>query len=206
MVKEILVVKTDKLFINYFQGFKSINEKDYLPIILKNFEYQERNEALENNAGFKQLINYIFIINPKTKKIFAYKRDKKYSQDYKEMRLHNKISLGIGGHIDKEDSGDVIYDSMLRELEEEVVMEKYSRPKIVGFINDDSEMVGKVHFGVVSILETEQEVSSREGDEIKEAGFYSINEIEKLFSSPENEVEGWTRIMWPFVRDYINSL
>ncbi|MEK6819167.1 MAG: phosphoesterase, partial [Nanoarchaeota archaeon] len=89
MVREILVVKKDLLFgEKYFQGFCPIDEKDYLEIVLNNFEYQERNDLLENNPDFQQIIPYVWIINKKEGRVFLYKRAKTGN----EGRLHDKYS------------------------------------------------------------------------------------------------------------------
>ena len=76
---------------------------------------------------------------------------------------------------------------------------------LFGYLNDDSNDVGKVHFGIVAIAETTEDV--RKGDnEMVHGNFYSVGELEKIFSDSENNVETWTQLSWPFVRDYVNSL
>jgi predicted NUDIX family phosphoesterase len=67
-----------------------------------------------------------------------------------ETRLHGKLSLGVGGHINPVDAdGTVLATTMARELHEElsVLGEVVQRP--IGFINDDTQPVGRVHLGVV---------------------------------------------------------
>lgn len=205
MDKEALVVKRDILFNNRtFQGFLPFAEHDYISLILANLEYHLRGDKLENDANLQQIIPYVWIVNPISKKIFAYQRASG-KQNYKEVRLMNKISCGIGGHIDREDSDNPIEKAMMRELMEEVVMKEYPQPKIVGFLNDDSDSVGRVHFGVVAIVETNEDV--QKGDNEMESGrFYSIEELEALFSDSKNEVESWTKISWLFVKDYLLRL
>ena len=205
MGKEALVVKKEILFQDkYFQDFLSSLEHDYISKISKNYFYHQRGEELENNSSLKQIIPYVWIINPDKKEIFAYKRASG-KQNYKEVRLMNKISCGIGGHIEKEDSNNPIENAMMRELMEEVKMKEYPKPKIIGYLNDDSNSVGRVHFGVVAIAETTAKV--KKGDsEMAHGKFYSIKELENILSNPENEVESWTRISWPFVKDYLKNL
>ena len=98
MVK-ILVVKTEDLFKDHhFEGFRSIDEKDYIDYILNNHYYEERNEDLENNPEHTQIIPYVWIINPLLKKAFIYQRS--LGKDYQETRHINKYSGGVGGHVD----------------------------------------------------------------------------------------------------------
>ncbi|MEK6909240.1 MAG: NUDIX domain-containing protein [Nanoarchaeota archaeon] len=204
MGDEILVVKRDVLFKESdFQGFNPIDEKNYLDIILENYNYLIRTHGLENDSSIKQPIPYVWILNPSEKKIFLYKRSKTGN----EGRLRDKFSGGVGGHIDKkteENSDNPILDAMIRELKEEVFIKEYPIPKIVGFVNDDSDTVGEVHFGIVALAETDHEVKPIE--DMTHGKFYSINEIEEIFSSSNNEVESWTRISWPFIKDYLSKL
>lgn len=203
MGKEILVVKREVLFREGdFQGFVSSDFRNFIESIIKNFEYKNR-EEIEYNSEWQQPIPYVWIVNPKTKKLFTYRRAS--DRSYRDQRLRNKWSCGIGGHIEKEDVEDPIINAMMRELCEEVVMSFYPEPKIIGYINDDSDSVGQVHFGVVAIAET-GDVVEKGDDEMAEGRFMSIREIEKLFSNPENEIENWTKLSWPFVKNYLNSL
>lgn len=201
MGDEILVVKRDVLFKEGdFQGFKALKEKDYMETILANFEYRIRNKELESNPIWQQPISYVWILNPKNKEAFLYQRDNKGN----ESRLHNRYSGGVGGHIDKkteENSINPVIDAMVRELKEEVIIENYPTPKVIGFLNDDSEPVGEVHFGVVGIAETHHKVVPAE--DMAHGRFYSIEEIDKLFSNPSSNVEAWTKMSWPFIKDYL---
>ncbi len=196
----ILVVKRESLFDNGdFQGFMGIEQKNYLNKILNNFEYQIRTHELEKNPYWQQPIPYVWILNSLEKKVFLYKR----SATGGEGRLHNKYSGGVGGHIDKDtdDVKDPIAAAMMRELREEVLMDSYPTPKVIGFLNDDSEPVGEVHFGVVAVAETTGEV--RPVEDMAHGQFYSVEEVEKIFGDSKNIVENWTKLSWPFVKNYL---
>lgn len=205
MSKEIMVVKREELLSDKtFQGFISETDRDYLSLILQKYEYQLRDEALEKNEGFKQIIPYVIIVNPSSKRVFGYKRFKKVPGLH-EMRLHGKFSVGVGGHVDKEPViKDVLTDATMRELREEVKMNNYPTPKIVGFVNDEKDSVGRVHFGIVAIAETNEEIKGMENDEVTEERFYSIEEVDSLMSSGA-EMDGWTRIVWDFVKGYLSK-
>jgi len=204
MAREILVIKRGTLFRDKeFQGFLQIKDRDYSSVILANFEYQERSEALEKSPFFQQIIPYVWIVNKKERSAFLYVR----SKEGEEGRLHNKYSGGVGGHIDRdtdEHSENPIMDAMMRELKEEVAMDEYPTPKFIGFLNDDSDPVGEVHFGMVAVAETTGEVTPVE--HMSSGKFYTVEEIDKVFSNSENNVESWTKLSWPHVKKYITGV
>ena len=200
MGKEALVVKREILFEDKdFQGFLPSEENDFIQVILDNYFYHPRGDQLENNKDLQQIIPYVWIINSQTKKVLAYKRSS--GKNYSEKRLMDKWSCGVGGHIEREDSQNPIIDAMMRELKEEVQMNDYPTPKIVGYLNDDSDSVGSVHFGIVALAETAQEVKKGD-DEMAILHFLSIEEMDNLFSSPDVEIESWTKLSWPLNKNY----
>lgn len=207
-IREILVVKREVLFNEHdFEGFLDVVKRDYIDRILKNYEYRERNDELESNPSFKQIIPYVWIVNPLSKKIFAYQRASG-KKNYSERRLMNKWSCGVGGHIDRdseEGTDNPITRAMMRELMEEVKMNKYPMPKIVGYLNYETDSVGQVHFGVVAIAETIERVEKGD-NEMAHGKFYSVDELEEIFNDSRNEIETWTRTSWPFVKDYLEKL
>ena len=73
-----------------------------------------------------------------------------------EKRLHNKFSLGIGGHINPDSSGhgsNLIIGGLYKELNEEVLINSPSDLKFIGTINDESNSVSRVHLGLLYELE-----------------------------------------------------
>ena len=106
---------------------------------------------------------------------------------------------------EEEHDGDPIVHAMNRELKEELIMNEYPDAKFIGYINDDSDMYNKVHFAVVGLAETHEDVQPTE-DGIKSGSFYSIEEIEQLFEDPNSEVETWTKLSWPHVKKHIQNL
>ncbi len=201
MGKEALVVKRDILFKDKdFQGFLSSGESDFIKIILDNYFYHPRGDELEFNKELQQIIPYVWIINKNTNRVLAYKRSS--GKNYSEKRLMDKWSCGIGGHIEREDSQNPVMDAMMRELKEEVKMHSYPTPKIIGYLNDDSDSVGSVHFGIVALAETTHPVEKGD-DEMSELHFLSVQEFDSLFSNPEVEIENWTKLSWPHVKEYL---
>jgi len=203
MVKEALVVKSDVLFKDKnFLGFLPFDDHDFVSPILANHFYHERGDKLENDTSLQQIIPYVWIINPREKKVFAYRRAS--GNTYNEQRLRDKWSCGLGGHIEKEDSEDPIIQGMMRELREEVKMQHYPSPKIVGYLNLGHD-VHAVHFGVVALAETDGDVSKGD-EEMAHGQFYTMEELEQIFSNPNNDIEEWTKESWPFVKSYLDGL
>lgn len=202
--QQILVVRRGALFgENEFQGFLAAHERDFISTINESYEFMRRGDV-EEDRSIQQPIPYVWIVNPATKEVFVYTRSGKKG-DYSEARLMNKVSCGVGGHIEQCDEKDPIYGAMMRELMEEIKTAEYPEPRIVGYINDDSTPVNSVHFGLVAIAETTLAVEKGD-DEMSEGRFVSVGELERMFEDPANDIEPWTRISWPHVRDYIASL
>lgn len=204
----IMVVKKEILLgANYFQGFRLSNEFDYESIILNNFKYVRRGDA-EEDPTHKQPIGYSLIINPSLKQVFAYQRSSKDAK-YAEKRLQGKWSWGIGGHIEKVDMqvGNPIYESMKRELREEVKgLEKNPEIEVLGYINDDKDAIGKVHFGILYVVKTNSTILKPLDPEVETGELKPINELEKICSSSKLTVEGWSKIALNPLKKYLNNL
>jgi len=190
--KDILVVKRDILFPHgAFQGFVPAGEVDFESRIINNVEYMKRGLA-ENNSNFKQPIGYAMIVNPDTQNVFAYQRASKDS-DYKETRLQGKWSWGAGGHIEKYDTRDnPIHASMIRELKEEIFIDGEISPQALGYINDDSNSVGKVHMAVLYAIMTDALNVSPIAPEMQGGKMTPISELENICSN--HDVENWSKI------------
>lgn len=194
--QQIMVIPRGVLFNGNKDAFNGFYNEiiSFEARVLNNYIYMRRGDA-ENNPGFKQPIGYCTIINPTLKKILAYQRSSK-DDKYSEKRLQGKWSIGIGGHIEKADaSGNPIAESLNRELGEEIDIEgAIKKISPIGYINDDNDSVGKVHFGILYAAETDAVIGKPKDGEMSRCGFFTISELEAIFSSPENQVETWSRI------------
>jgi len=186
--KLIMVVDREKLFANRsFNGFLPAKEFDFERIILENYYFVKRGLA-EKDYSKKQPIAYAIIL--KDKNIFAYQRSTS-TREHGDERLQHKWSFGIGGHIEKVDESDnPIISSMLRELEEEVGL-KERAIKLLGYINDESDDVGRVHFGLLYLVETSQAIKPV-SPELRQGKFISLEMAEKL--KEKEQVESWSKI------------
>ncbi len=191
----IMAVPTKTLFQDdCFQGFQEQGSIDFEKRILVNFTYIKRGIA-EKDPEFKQPIGYALIVNTKLRKVFAYKRAT-HGENYSEKRLAGKWSWGVGGHIDKseEKSANPLSDSLLREISEEISLPSVTRTRVLGYINDDLTEVGKVHFGVLYLIETDSEEVKPNSSEISVGELKSISELEEILSNPNAVVEEWSKM------------
>lgn len=111
--------------------------------------YGKDRDFAESDETFKQIIPYLVV--KFEDKYLLYRRTKKVS----ETRLREKLSIGIGGHINPIDDveGSVVFEALKRELAEEISVNLKGEPTAVGYINDDQNEVGRVHLGVVYTVE-----------------------------------------------------
>jgi predicted NUDIX family phosphoesterase len=188
-VEQVLVVPTAVLHeVGVFQGFCPEVER-YLPRLLApaRLRYLPRPEA-EHDPAWKQLIPYIVLRCGEL--VFHYRR----GQAGNEARLRARRSLGVGGHISARDAAgaaDAYRAGMLRELEEEVVLEGPFRERCAGLINDDRTPVGQVHLGIVHILDLEAPRARCRDGALTEAGFAPLAELRQA----RDEFETWSQFL-----------
>ena len=183
----ILGVQRDLIenILNTDYGF--ISEIDSYQLIKDNLTSMERDLA-ETDNSFKQIIPYLFI--EFEDKILTYERTKKQS----ESRLHNKLSIGIGGHINPIDDfmdSDIIIECLKREINEEIDIELINDPIFIGIINDDLSEVGKVHLGLVFKAKAKTEKFEILEKDKMIGKWSSSTEIEKDF----DRMESWSQIV-----------
>ncbi len=146
----------------------------------------------EEDEEYKQIIAYLVLTHKE--KVFCYKRTAKAG----EQRLHSNYSIGIGGHINPIDVGkksDLLKESMEREFEEEVAYSGEKKERILGYINDDSNSVGRVHLGLVYEMELANENVKLNEKELDEGKLCTLAEIKEKYESLEN----WSKITFDYL-------
>jgi predicted NUDIX family phosphoesterase len=167
-----------------------------------------RRSELEEDPSFKQIISYAIITNNEPERngvrqnqsFYLFKR----TSGQTEKRLHNKFTLGVGGHMNpngaKELKEQYLIDELKRELFEEVRLLNgcfIEDIEFIGFINDDTIPVGRVHIGLLyNIRVSNKEVFIKETDKmtaewIDKPDLYEFYEV----------METWTKIIFDY---YIN--
>jgi predicted NUDIX family phosphoesterase len=181
-----------------FQGV-SFDLDKYFDIIHnpKNHSFLKRKDA-ETNPAYKQLIPYALLHSGSD--VFVYRRGKLLD----EKRLLGNYSLGIGGHISVTDPGlfsTTYEDGLKREINEEVTIESRYTQRAVALLNDDSNEVGKVHFGVIHVLTLEKPLVKPREKSINETKFLGINELQKDIEKFEN----WSKICIQHIQKIIQQ-
>jgi predicted NUDIX family phosphoesterase len=181
-VERVLVVPTELFHrLGHFQGFCDQVDRYFTPLLSAAHTSYRPRDQVEQDPSFKQLIPYMILHWRNAdgrSQVFQYTR----GTGQGEGRLHRKRSVGIGGHISTIDAGadsnsNPYQEGMRRELEEEVIVDCPFTPRCVGLINDDQSEVGRVHLGVVHLLDLESpSVRPRESD-ITDCGFRPVEEI-----------------------------
>lgn len=145
----------------------------------------------EEDPTHKQIIPYLLVRHQG--RVLLYRRTPKQG----ENRLHNKFSLGFGGHINDIDGNkgtptNLVWAAMIRELNEELFVSSVRQVGVVGFINDDSNAVGRVHLGVAFVVEAASDrFSVNEPDKI-EAYWADAKAVEEIFP----HLESWSQLFW----------
>lgn len=124
-------------------GWRGVREQGIEPIISvveAEASFRPRGEA-EEDPSWKQVIPYVVLRDGA--RIFLMRR----SRAGGDPRLHERYSIGVGGHVNPED-GD-LQGGLLREWQEEIDAAFVPQFRLLGLLNDDTDPVGAVHLGVV---------------------------------------------------------
>ncbi|MDP7015911.1 MAG: phosphoesterase [Pirellulaceae bacterium] len=179
--EHVLVVPAELLReVGYFQGFCADVDR-YLSRMLQpeQISYRPRDE-MEQDPSFKQLIPYVvFRYRDAAGEVSIFQYTRGAGQG--ESRLHQKRSVGVGGHICSDDaavsSEQPYQEGLRRELEEEVTIDAPFSEQCVGLINDDETEVGQVHLGVVHVYDVEQPHVTPRETEMGNAGFAPASQL-----------------------------
>jgi predicted NUDIX family phosphoesterase len=172
--------------------------------ILAHLETKPRSVA-EHDYDTKQLVVYVLINHEQT--FLTYQRTPKTT----ETRLKALYSIGIGGHVNVDDQiqptlfgaheaawKDFVLKAVRREISEEVQIEgaNAQEPTLVCFVNDDSNDVGKVHFGVVFVVKLANPSVNIRGE--RGIGKLSFRTLPELISMRDT-METWSQLLVDFL-------
>ena len=188
----VYVVKRYDLFdLAFPHGFRrpwEVPLDDYLERIRRRGFFVERRHA-ENDSGLKQVIPYCVLTRGES--VFLLRR----KETGGESRLFNLHSIGVGGHINPVDGAtDVLHAGLTRELEEEVVITGPWGAEPLGVINDESQPVGSVHFGLVYGIRPEGEVAVRETDQL-EGRWTPAPRLLEMLAEDRSAFESWSALI-----------
>ncbi|MDB6078815.1 MAG: nudix hydrolase domain-like [Akkermansiaceae bacterium] len=177
--------------IGSFQGIRSHGVEAAIARLLdpENHLFMDR-DAAERDPSYKQLIPYC-VIRCGTA-VLNYTRGKSGGEE----RLHALRSVGVGGHITPIDTGmgrtgpDAYHAAVERELPAELVFDIAHTNRIVALLNDDSNEVGRVHLGVIHLIDVQSTQLSAREDALANLSF---NELIELKGPLFGTLEGWSQ-------------
>lgn len=196
------------------EGFIQITPKQFFERAYQSL-FIGRREELEKDERFGQALPYVVMYqkgNDGRVAVFAYQRTKQVG----EQRLAGAISVGTGGHMDLADirmSDNSVIDlvstfavAVARELNEEVLFdsgvgrltfdEMRQRaqqsvfPKVAGMIIDNSNEVGRVHYGVILAMQIPEGFTPVCAEQ-------ELTTIGMAYSEtlPVDQMENWSKIV-----------
>ena len=172
-----------------FAGFRPADDTYHAALLdPAAFAFRPRSEA-EIDPSWKQLIPYVVLRCGEL--VFHYRR----GSGAAETRLAAMRSVGVGGHISDADAAgraDPYRTGMLRELAEEVEIGAIVSERLLGFIYDDRTPVGRVHLGVVHVIELRKPTAIPREAAIANAGFASLTELVR----DRDEFETWSQLVF----------
>lgn len=185
--EEILVVPREQLMIERVHGFSQAGVGGYLSRVRTHGVFKHRGE-IEHDPSVKQIIPYLIVKHEG--RLFLFQR----SSHGGDPRLHGLYSIGVGGHINRRDVvgvDDVVDAGLRRELQEELEIGGSWRARLVGVLNDDTNAVGQVHFGLVHVVEVDEpSVAVRESDTLS-GRLADVEEVMGL----RDRMETWSQLI-----------
>jgi len=167
-------------------GIRTDDLDAFLEALERDGRYEART-AVEVDPSFKQVIPYLVLRDGE--RFFLMRRTK----GGVDARLHDRYSIGVGGHLNPGDGG--VLGGLRREWHEELVAEFEPDFQLVGLLNDDRTEVGAVHLGAVYVADaTGRPVEIRETDKLSGA-FAEPHEVAAVV----DRMETWSRLCFEFL-------
>jgi predicted NUDIX family phosphoesterase len=200
MAEKVLVIPSALVDKQQMIGNIWLDTAPFLRLIgHKSTKFMDRKQA-EDDTSFRQPIPYIVVM--KGGKIFLTTRAKKSG----DQRLRGKSSIGVGGHINKDDyrpslnaapKGEAFLRGTAREVREELSISGIDGPAAVRFvaiIKDDSTEVGMVHLGFIGVINLPVKARvSVTGDGLLDGRFVSPQDLSGNDLNPL--LESWSQII-----------
>jgi predicted NUDIX family phosphoesterase len=138
--------------------------------------------AMEDDPSFKQVIPYLVLRDGD--RWFLMRRTRAGG----DVRLHDRWSIGIGGHLNPGDRD--LPGGLRREWTEELAAGFVPPFRPVGLLNDDETPVGAVHLGVVCLADAAgRSVAIRETDKLS-GQFATTDEV----AAVRDRMETWSEL------------
>lgn len=188
--EEVFVILTDSIS-NIKDGFsKEKHDNSIFRRYREEGKFIKRYDA-EEDCTFQQIIPYVLIANEDESKYFITQRIQG------DSRLQNKLSIGLGGHINPCDflpTQDYILANICREIHEEAYVE-YAKPiKYLGTIREISSSTND-HLGLLFKLQVKEET----------AKILEVDTLKGIWMTPKelydnySKFEGWAKIVINYI-------
>lgn len=157
-------------------------------------------ESIEAGKLWSQVIGYIQFINGKGEYLL-------YNRKSKDGVISGRLSIGVGGHIDPEDSEHfsltfllTLYKSIVREVKEEVgidleIADIPAPKKVLSMWVDPTSTI---HLGLpveLTLSEAQEAALSFDPEEFVNVRFVSKDELVSMLDVASNNFEPWTRTL-----------
>ena len=171
-------------------GIRPAGEVELADLIRRLGTFRPRSE-MEDDPSWKQVIPYPVLRDGS--RWFLMRRTRAGG----DARLHDRYSIGVGGHVNPADGsldGDLTR-ALEREWTEELVVDFLPEFRFVGLLNDDTTSVGQVHLGLVYAGDAGgRPVAIRETDKLS-GGFVDTAEV----AAVADLLETWSRLAFEFI-------
>ena len=169
-----------------WRGVRRTDLRPYLDAIREHGTFRPRAEV-EDDPSWKQAIPYLLLRDGD--RVFLMKRTKAGA----DQRLHDRYSIGVGGHVNPED-GDV-RGGLQREWEEEIEADFTPDFEPIGVLNDDENAVGAVHLGLVFEADAARRpVAIRETEKLS-GEFATMADV----GAVSDKLETWSLLLYEFL-------
>jgi predicted NUDIX family phosphoesterase len=169
-----------------WHGIRAAEPAAFETLVARHGRFAPRT-AMERDPSWKQVIPYLVLRDGP--RYFLMRRSRAGADD----RLHDRVSIGVGGHLNP---GDVDVDGGLRrEWAEELDAAFVPEFRFVGLLNDDTTDVGSVHLGAVFTADAAgRPVSVRETDKLS-GGFADRAEV----AATVERMETWSSLVFTYL-------
>jgi predicted NUDIX family phosphoesterase len=177
-----------------WHGILAADEDRLASLIQRHGAFRPRS-AMEEDPTWKQVIPYPILRDGEA--WYLMRRTKAGA----DARLHDRYSIGVGGHVNPGDGGldGELRTALRREWDEELDVDFMPDFRFVGLLNDDSTPVGAVHVGVVYEGDAGgRPVAIRETDKLS-GSFASTAEV----AAVRDRLETWSRIAFDWLEDRV---
>ena len=171
-------------------GIRPAGEVELADLIRRVGTFRPRS-AMEDDPSWKQVIPYPVLRDGS--RWFLMRRTRAGG----DARLHDRYSIGVGGHVNPADGGldGDLTRALEREWTEELVVDFLPEFRFVGLLNDDTTSVGQVHLGLVYAGDAGgRPVAIRETDKLS-GGFVDTAEV----AAVADLLETWSRLAFEFI-------